>query len=72
MSSKTFISNGAVSRPSNSNQRLVEHRKMGGISFDVRWGLFIAFDEELVAYQEPHPAEVGNVGTFDLTNQGPA
>jgi len=69
MSSRTFISSGSVSRPSNNNQNLVEHRKMGGISFDVRWGLFIPFDEELVAYQEPHPAEVTNVGTFDLTDQ---
>jgi len=68
----TFVSNGAVSRPSNNNQRLVEHRKMGGISFDVRWGLFVPFDEELVAYQEPHPAEVGNVSTFDISNQGSA
>jgi len=62
----SFVSNGSVSRPSNNNQRLVEHRKMGGISFDVRWGLFVPFDEELVAYQEPHPAEVGNVGTVDI------
>lgn len=57
----TFVSNGAVSRPSNNNQNLVEHRAMGGISFDVRWGLFIPFDEELLAYQEPHPSEVGSV-----------
>lgn len=63
----TFASNGAVSRPSSNNQRLVEHRSMGGISFDVRWGLFIPFDEELVAYQEPHPAEVNNVSTFDIS-----
>jgi hypothetical protein len=62
----TFVSNGAISRPSRDNHRLIEHRKMGGISFDVRWGLFVPFDEELVAYQEPHPAEVGNVGTFDI------
>lgn len=66
--SSTFASNGAVSRPSNDNQRLIEHRKMGGISFDVRWGLFIPFDEELVAYQEPHPAEVSNVGTLDISD----
>jgi len=72
MASRTFISNGAISRPSNNNQNLIEHRKMGGISFDVRWGLFIPFNEELVAYQEPHPAEVSNVGTFDFTNQGSA
>lgn len=65
----TFVSNGAVSRPSNNNQRLVEHRKMGGLSFDVRWGIFVPFDEELVAYQEPHPAEVSNVSTFDISNQ---
>jgi len=64
----TFFSNGAVSRPSNNNQRLIEHRKMGGISFDVRWGLFIPFDDELVAYQEPHPAEVTNVGTIDFSD----
>lgn len=64
----SFISSGAVSRPSSNNQRLVEHRKMGGISFDVRWGLFIPYDEELVGYQEPHPSEVGNVSTFDITN----
>lgn len=72
MASKTFISNGAVSRPSNNNQNLIEHRRMGGISFDVRWGLFIPFSDELVAYQEPHPAEVGSVGTFDFTDQGSA
>ena len=72
MASKTFVSNGAVSRPSNNNQNLVEHRRMGGISFDVRWGLFVPFNDELVAYQEPHPAEVGSVGTFDLTDQRPA
>lgn len=66
--SSTFSSNGAVSRPSNNNQRLIEHRKMGGISFDVRWGLFIPFDEELVAYQEPHPAEVSNLGASDISN----
>ena len=72
MSSKTFISNGAVSRPSNSNQRLVEHRKMGGMSFDVRWGLFIPFDEELIAYQEPHPAEVNNASTSNISDQGSA
>ena len=64
----TFFSNGAVSRPANSNQELIEHRKMGGISFDVRWGLFIPFDDELVAYQEPHPSEVSNVGTIDLSD----
>lgn len=63
-----FVSNGAISRPSNSNQRLVEHRKMGGISFDVRWGLFVPFSEELVAYQEPHPAEVNVVSSSDLSN----
>jgi hypothetical protein len=68
----SFSSNGSISRPSNNNQRLVEHRKMGGISFDVRWGLFVPFDEELVAYQEPHPAEVGSVGTFDIPDQGSA
>lgn len=72
MASRTFISNGPVSRPSNDNQRLIEHRKMGGISFDVRWGLFIPFSEELIAYQEPHPSEVGNVGTFNLTEPGAA
>lgn len=71
MASKTFVSNGAVSRPSNNNQQLIEHRKMGGISFDVRWGMFVPFDEELVAYQEPHPAEVSGV-TFDISNQGAA
>lgn len=64
----TFVSNGAVSRPSNNNQELIEHRKMGGISFDVRWGLFIPFDTELLAYQEPHPSEVGSVGTTDFTH----
>lgn len=63
----SFVSNGAISRPSNNNQELVEHRKMGGLSFDVRWGIFVPFDEELVAYQEPHPAEVGNVSTLDIT-----
>ncbi|HEY6020549.1 MAG TPA: hypothetical protein VIY48_11870 [Candidatus Paceibacterota bacterium] len=72
MSDATFVSNGAVSRPSNNNQRLVEHRKMGGLSFDVRWGIFVPFDEELVGYQEPHPAEVSNVGTLDISNQRPA
>ena len=72
MASRTFISSGAISRPSNDNQKLVEHRKMGGISFDVRWGLFIPFDEELVAYEEPHPAEVGNVSTFNLPDPGSA
>ncbi len=64
----SFVSNGAVSRPSNNNQNLVEHRKMGGISFDVRWGIFVPFDEELVAYQEPHPSEVRGVGTTDISN----
>lgn len=64
----TFASNGAVSRPSNNNQRLIEHRKMGGISFDVRWGLFIPFSDELVAYQEPHPSEVIDVGSFDISD----
>lgn len=64
----SFVSNGAVSKPSTNNHRLVEHRKMGGISFDVRWGLFIPFDEELVAYEEPHPSEVVNVGTVDLSD----
>lgn len=72
MASKTFIANGAVSRPSNESQNLIEHRKMGGISFDVRWGLFIPFSEELVAYEEPHPSEVSNVGTFNLTEPGSA
>lgn len=62
----SFVSNGAISRPSNNNQRLVEHRKMGGISFDVRWGMFVPFDDELVAYQEPHPAEVGIVSLADI------
>lgn len=62
----SFASNGPVSRPSNNNHRLIEHRKMGGISFDVRWGMFVPFDDELVAYQEPHPAEVSDVGTFDI------
>jgi len=68
----TFVSNGAISRPSNNNQNLIEHRKLGGISFDVRWGLFISFDEEIVAYQEPHPAEVTNLGFVDIPNQGAA
>ena len=63
----TFVSTGSISRPANNNHRLIEHRKMGGISFDVRWGLFIAFDEEIVAYQEPHPAEVGNVSASDIS-----
>jgi hypothetical protein len=62
----SFVSNGSISRPSNNNQRLVEHRKMGGISFDVRWGFFIPFDNEVVAYQEPHPAEVGIVSPADI------
>lgn len=64
----TFISNGAVSRPSNNNQNLVEHRKMGGISFDVRWGLFVPFDDELVAYQEPHPSEVSSVSSAHISD----
>ena len=68
----TFFSNGSVSRPSNENHRLIEHRKMGGISFDVRWGLFIPFDEELVAYQEPHPSEVVDGGSSDLADKGTA
>lgn len=45
---------------------------MGGISFDVRWGLFIPFGEELVAYQEPHPSEVGNGSTIDISDSGAA
>lgn len=45
---------------------------MGGISFDVRWGLFVAFDDELVSYQEPHVAEVNEFGAFDISDQGPA
>lgn len=65
----SFVSNGAVSRPSNNNQRLVEHRKMGGISFDVRWGMFVPFDDEVVSYQEPHPSEVSNVGSVDIPNE---
>ncbi len=72
MADPTFVSNGAISRPSKSNQRLIEHRKMGGISFDVRWGLFVSFDEEVVAHQEPHPAEVSNVGSANITDKGPA
>jgi hypothetical protein len=64
----SFISNGAISRPSNNNQRLVEHRKLGGISFDVRWGLFIPFDNELVSYQEPHPSEVGSGGASNISD----
>ena len=65
-----FASTGPISRPANSNQQLIEHRKMGGISFDVRWGLFIPFDDEIVAYQEPHPGEVSDVGAANLTNLG--
>lgn len=68
----SFVTNGPVSRPSENNQRLVEHRKMGGISFDVRWGLFVPFDETIVAYEEPHPAEVSNVGSTNFPDQGPA
>lgn len=64
----SFVSNGAISKPSNNNQRLVEHRKLGGISFDVRWGLFIPFDEELVSYQEPHPSEAGSVSTSHISD----
>jgi hypothetical protein len=68
----TFVSTGPVSRPSNNNQNLIEHRAMGGLSFDVRWGVFVPFDKELIATQEPHPAEVSNVGTTNITNLGSA